>query len=375
MAIKEKYSQCDCPIASMTDRRRTMNTIMTLLRRATSFPLGLALQGGGAHGAFTWGVLDALLEDGRFDFDAISGTSSGAMNAVVLTYGLSKGTNCHRSTRLEMAREALAAFWNAVANSSAAMLAQGDGESTTLSPAGRLLFDWTYWLSPSQFNPMQYNPLRDIVQAQIDFHLLQRTSICKLFIAATQANTGRLRLFREHELTADHLLASACLPSLHHPVEIDGEFYWDGGYAANPAVIPLLSATCPHDVLLVLISPLRHNRTPATAQEIRQRSAELAFTAPFFREMQTLGQAVQLCAKRPWLIAGQMERRILAARFHMIEGTDLATLQRTETKVIAHPTFLRSLHDQGRRRAQIWLNESGSDVAHRSSINIAKLFG
>ena len=193
--------------------------------------INLALQGGGAHGAFTWGVLDALLEDGRCEFEGVSGTSAGAMNAIFLAQGLMAGG---REGGREHARAALSRFWTAVASSSP--FDQSGNAAASMAPAMKLMLQWTEYLSPEQLNPLDLNPLRDIIAEQIDFAALRRASPVKLFIAATHANSGKLRIFRNAELSVDTLLASACLPTIHRSIVIDGEPYWDGGYSANPAV-------------------------------------------------------------------------------------------------------------------------------------------
>lgn len=242
------------------------------LKRLPSKPrICLALQGGGAHGAFTWGVLDFLLEASDLQFEGVSGTSAGAMNAVVLADGLMKGGR-------DGARAALAEFWREVAASVPFEVAVRtlDGESVTLTPAMKMMMGWTSLFSPYELNPFDLNPLRKLVTRMVDFERLRRRSPVKLFIAATAANTGRLRLFKEHELTVDSILASACLPSIHHSVEIDGEPYWDGGFTANPAVFPLFYECPGRDILLVLINPLRHRDTPRSAEEIRTRSQNSA---------------------------------------------------------------------------------------------------
>ena len=240
--------------------------------------INLALQGGGAHGAFTWGVLDALLEDGRTRFEGVSGTSAGAMNAVVMAHGLLEGGR-------DGARAALQVFWDAVAASMPAELtmASGDGKNVRLVPIARMLLQWTHYFSPAQINPFDLDPLRDIVTAQIDFERLRARSPLRLFLAATHANSGKLRLFRETEVSADALLASACLPTMHRAIEIDGEPYWDGGYCANPAVFPLFYDCDASDIVLVLLSPLKHIETPHTAQGIQTRVLEIAFNATFLR--------------------------------------------------------------------------------------------
>ena len=214
----------------MTDPKQTWFSRLrrTLTRQAP--PLNLALQGGGAHGAFTWGVLDALLAEPRLSFEGISGTSAGAMNAVILTEGWRKGGR-------DGAREALGRFWSALGKSPGMrMLVQGSGESIGISSTGKFLMQWAGMFTPAQLNPMDLNPLRDLLKKHVDFEALCKDSPFKLFIAATQANSGKVRLFRETELTTDVLLASACLPKMHRAVTIEGEPYWDGGYSANPAV-------------------------------------------------------------------------------------------------------------------------------------------
>ena len=209
----------------------------TIATRDASAPaLSLALQGGGAHGAYTWGVLDRLLEDG-WRLDGISGTSAGAMNAVALAQGWTHGG-------ADGARESLSTFWDAVADSTPFELnllqslnSAGDGG---MPGPMNMMMSLTRLFSPYEFNPFELNPLRDVVRAQFDFERIRQDCRLKLFIAATHVTSGKVRLFRTGELSEDALLASACLPTLHHAVEIDGEAYWDGGFTANPAIYPLM---------------------------------------------------------------------------------------------------------------------------------------
>lgn len=333
----------------------------------SSTPLvNLALQGGGAHGAFTWGVLDALLEDGRLDFEGVSGTSAGAMNAVALAHGLLQNGR-------EGAREALARFWQAVASSAPLASAGADTERGSLPPNMRLLLHWTQQLSPEQLNPFDVNPLRDILVEQIDFARLRAGSPLKLFIAATHANSGRLRLFREHELSVESTLASACLPTLHHTVEIDGEPYWDGAYSANPALFPLLyDCTCA-DTLLVLLNPPQYRQTPHSSAEIRQRSLELAFHSTFLREMHSLARAREFIGRK-LLPLGRLERRLTRARLHLIAAGEVTGGLAAESKLTTSLPFLEKLRDQGRARTQAWLAEHFRDLGRRSSVDIATLF-
>jgi NTE family protein len=330
--------------------------------------LNLALQGGGAHGAFTWGVLDALIEDPRIHFEGLSGSSAGAMNAVVMADGWMKAGR-------KGAQEALAAFWDVIGKQMpSGMVSKGAGDAIDLSPAGKLLASWARYFSPSQLNPFDLNPLRELLEQQIDFERLRLSSPFKLFVGATQANSGKLRVFREHELTVDVLMASACLPKIHHAVEIDGEPYWDGGYSANPAVFPLFFDCESHDVLLVLLSPLKHEGTPRTREEIDARIIELAFSAHFMREMRMFARA-RAYTPPSFLTRGRLERRLQTTHFHMIDSSDLASLRRTETKLLAYGPFLQRLREQGRQRATAWLTAHVGSVGRRSSIDVNQHFG
>ena len=330
--------------------------------------LNLALQGGGAHGAFTWGVLDRLLEDPSLQFEGLSGSSAGAMNAVVLADGWLKGGR-------EGARSGLAAFWTEVGKQMPwTMVTQGEGEAISLSPASKWLANWAGYFSPTQLNPFDLNPLRDLLNRLVDFEQLRARSPFKLFVGTTQANSGRLRVFREHELSVDVLLASACLPKIHRSVEIDGEPYWDGGYCANPAVFPLFYDCESPDVLLVLLSPLRREGTPRSVEEIEARIVELAFSANFMREMRMFAQATDYSSPA-FLTLGRLERRLQRMRFHMIDSSRLVSLQRTETKALAHRPFLELLCGQGRERASTWLADDAEGVGKRSTVDVKKWFG
>ena len=330
--------------------------------------LNLALQGGGAHGAFTWGVLDRLLEDPSLQFEGLSGSSAGAMNAVVLADGWLKGGR-------EGARSGLAAFWTEVGKQMPwTMVTQGEGDAISLAPASKWLANWAGYFSPTQLNPFDLNPLRDLLNRLVDFEQLRARSPFKLFVGTTQANSGRLRVFREHELSVDVLLASACLPKIHRSVEIDGEPYWDGGYCANPAVFPLFYDCESPDVLLVLLSPLRREGTPRSVEEIEARIVELGFSANFMREMRMFAQATDY-SNPAFLTLGRLERRLQRMRFHMIDSSRLVSLQRTETKALAHRPFLELLCGQGRERASAWLADDAEGVGKRSTVDVKKWFG
>jgi NTE family protein len=329
--------------------------------------IALALQGGGAHGAFTWGVLDRLLESGRFHPAAISGTSAGAMNAIALAQGFMEDG-------ADGARAALARFWTAVGTRVPFdLLTSGDAARPGFNATARALMHWTRMLSPYQFNPLGTNPLRDVLLEQIDFERLRRHSRLRLFIAATHANSGRLRLFENHELSVDAALASACLPTLHHAVQINGEPYWDGGYSANPALFPLARSGV-RELLIVTLMPLRYARTPHGAEEIQSRAIEFAFNATFVREACLLAEASAEARRTTWPFAGGLERRLRRLHFHLIDAHDDLGGLAGETRLIAHLPFLQSLHELGRARAQRWLDEHGHAVGRRSSVDLAALY-
>jgi NTE family protein len=337
------------------------------MNRGATAPLSLALQGGGAHGSFTWGVLDALLAHGRHPIRAISGTSAGAINAVVLADGWLNGGP-------DGAREALARFWSAVGRQLPfKWFTVGNGEDVGLSPAARAMLHWTRYLSPYQLNPLDLNPLRELLRAQVDFERLRRASEIQLFVSASNATSGRLRVFRTREIGVEAVLASACLPTLHHAVEIDGEPYWDGGYTANPALFPLIVDGRPADLLIVMLSPLAHVGAPRSAQEIQERVLEITFNAAFLREARLLGEA-QLLARRSWLPMGTLERRVRRMRFHLIDAHDELGALPTETKLIAHLPFLERLRDRGRERAQAWLAQHDGAIGQRSSVDLLRTF-
>ena len=335
---------------------------------ATKPPMNLALQGGGAHGAFTWGVLDALLQDPRIAFEGMSGSSAGAINAVVLADGWQKGGR-------EGARKGLADFWNDIGQQlPPSVVTQGHSESISLTPASKMLANWAGQFSPYQLNPLGLNPLRDVLKRQIDFESLQKNSPFKLFIGTTQANTGKLRIFRENELTVDVLLASSCLPKIHHAIEIDGEPYWDGGYTANPAVFPLFYDCDSGDVLLVLLNPLLREGKLNTVEEIETRISDLAFSANFMREMRMFTQATEFAGTGK-LAQGWLEQRLKSIRFHMIDVNDLTSLERSDTKAIAHTPFLELLRDQGSERGQEWLKAHASSIGEQGTLDVKKWFG
>ena len=313
-----------------------------------------------------------MLEDSAFTFEGVSGTSAGAMNALCLAHGLMIGGR-------DGARETLARFWTSVAASSPfAGASEGNGE---VSPVLKLMLQWTTHLSPEQINPFDLNPLRDIIEAQFDFERLRRSSPVQLFIAATHANSGKLRLFRNAELTTDTLLASACLPTIHRSVVIDGEPYWDGGYSANPAVFPLAYQCRSADILLVLLTPLRYAETPVTADDIRQRLLELSFNSTFLREMRMFAHLREEVGGSGlghrllrWLPVGRLERRVAELRFHAISADAVLGELPPGSKLSVNLPFFENLRDRGREHARHWLDTYRNKVGRQATLDLGQLF-
>jgi NTE family protein len=329
-------------------------------------PIDLALQGGGSHGAFTWGVLDRLLEEPWLQIVAISGTSAGAMNAAVLADGWTEGG-------AEGARAALDAYWQRVSRAAAfsplqrtlvdRMLGRWTLDSSPVFVAMDLM---TRVFSPYDLNPRGFNPLRDILAESIDFTRLARSPI-KLFITATNVHTGRGRIFRNAEITADVLLASACLPTMFQAVEIDGEPYWDGGFAGNPTITPLVRESDAHDSILVQINPRERPSTPRTAAEILNRLNEISFNSPLMKELRMIALLREVADP------GKGEgARWAGMRTHRIM-TDLMTDLGYSSKLNAEWEFLSMLRTDGRRAASEFLDAHADDLGRRSTTDIDML--
>jgi NTE family protein len=308
--------------------------------------VSLALQGGSAHGAFTWGVLDRLLEDPRIEIEGVSATSAGAMNAAVMAHGLTTGGR-------KCAREALEEFWLGVARISA--------------PFGGLqLFEFvSRFLSPYQLNPLNYNPLRQLIQEVIDFERLRQGSAVKLFLSATNVRTGKIKVFTDNELTADCVLASACLPFLYQAVEVDGEYYWDGGYMGNPALFPLIYSCQSRDVLIVHVNPIERPDRPTSAREIMTRVNEISFNSSLMREMRVVAFVTKLIDDGK-LSKGDAKRVLI----HSVCADDVMRGLGAGSKLNADVGFLRQLRALGRDRTQAWINDHFDDLGSRSTVDI-----
>jgi NTE family protein len=323
----------------------------------------LGLQGGGAHGAFTWGVLDRLLEESWLMFDGVSGTSAGAMNAAVMADGLAEGGP-------PQARAALELFWKRV--SDAALLSplrRGPLEILTgrwtldYSPVFAALDIAARVLSPYDVNPLGSNPLRQILADSVDFGRLARAPI-KLFVTATNVRTGRGRVFRSADITPDVLLASACLPTLFQAVEIDGDPYWDGGYSGNPTMAPLIRECSASDTILVQINPIERPGTPKTAREIHNRLNEVAFNAVLIKELRAA--ALLRKAADPGSGEGAVWARM---RVHRI-ASDLMVDLGYSSKLLAEWEFFLMLRDEGRKAAGAFIDVHGDDLGRRSTLDL-----
>ena len=317
--------------------------------------LTLALQGGGAHGAFTWGVLDKLLEVG-LQPEAISGTSAGTMNAVILAEGW-------RLDGADGARDLLQQFWL--------------GLALPDSFAAQKPVDWwrklTKHLSPYDLNPFDYNPLKELLEKLIDYEALRASSPIRLHIAATQVETGALRLFRETELSVEHMLASACLPSLYKAVEIEGKHYWDGGFSGNPVLHPLITEAASSDLLCVLLQPLIRPDLPTQSAAITERMNELMFQSAFMRELELVKDYQHHLRRNLWLL-GRQESRWRKLRMHLIEPDEILASMDAASRFDTRKGFLESLYQQGIVQAEKWLVESKREVGRSSSWKFETLF-
>jgi NTE family protein len=321
-----------------------------------------ALQGGGAHGAFTWGVLDRLLEEPRFQIDGVSATSAGAINAVVLAHGLTVGGR-------EGAINALADFWQRVAKSSVLQPSWYDrvthNHGLEHSP-GYFFFDMlSRVFSPYQLNPFNYNPLRSVLEEVVDFESLRRQCVIKLFLCATNVRTGKVRVFSNDEICMTRVLASACLPLYSQAVEIDGEYFWDGGYMGNPALFPLIYECKSRDIIVIHINPTERHEIPKTAPEIVNRINEISFNSSLFREIRAIAFVTKLIDDRK-VTDGSLKRILI----HSIEADDVMQGLGATSKLNADWEFLMHLHDVGHNRAGLWLEAHLDMVGIESTVDI-----
>jgi NTE family protein len=334
--------------------------------------INLALQGGGAHGAFTWGVLDRVLEDDRLHIDGVSGTSAGAMNGAVMVSG-------HIAGGSEGARKALDRFWESVSalgvlspiHASWYDRATGNWDLDS-SPASVWLDTLSRVVSPYQTNPLNLSPLGDLLAQLVDFEGLRKGDGVRLFVSATNVNTGKIRVFERKDLTLERLLASAALPNVFQAEVIDGEAYWDGGYMGNPAIFPLIYGCDSRDIVIVQVNPLTREGVPKTAGEIMNRLNEITFNASLAHEMRAIAFVLKLLDQLPG--DAPVVRGLKRLHVHMIADEPAMESLGVASKLNTDMDFLLYLKRLGRETAERWLLKNFDALGHRSTLDIRKTF-
>ncbi|MEM1048805.1 MAG: patatin-like phospholipase family protein [Pseudomonadota bacterium] len=331
--------------------------------------INLGLQGGGAHGAYTWGVIDRLLEDERLDIEGVTGTSAGAMNAVVLADGIAKGGR-------DGARESLTEFWRAVSKTARASPIQRSaldmlfGNWSLDSSPTYLFFDvLTRFSSPYDFNPFDINPLRDVVRDQVDFDAVRSVKDIKVFVAATNVHSGKIRVFDHDDISLDAVMASACLPHVFKAVEIDGVPYWDGGYMGNPPLFPLFYNSSASDTIIIQINPIERPETPKTARDIVNRLNEITFNATLLRELRAIDFVTRL------IDDGKLDsKEYMRVYLHRISADEDLKPLSASSKLNAEWAFLTHLRDIGRRAADHWLAANFDRIGNESTLDLRAEF-
>lgn len=327
--------------------------------------INLALQGGGSHGAFTWGVLDRILEDDRLSIEAVTGASAGAINAVIMAHGIATGGH-------EGAREALSQFWTRIGVIGNGSLFQRSfldrlrgSWSIDNSPAFTAFDIMTRLVSPYDLNPLNLNPLRKLIDDIVDFGAIHCCSRLKLFISATNVRTGRVKVFSQSRLTVDKVIASTCLPLVFQAVEIEGEHYWDGGYMGNPPLWPMFYSSRSRDLVIVEINPIEREEIPRTAHDILNRLNEINFNSSLINELRSIEFVGRLVDEGA--LDGNRYRKFLV---HMIRGgTDMSALG-AASKFNAELEFIQHLKQLGRAAADSWLERNFDDLGVKGTIDL-----
>lgn len=330
--------------------------------------INLAIQGGGAHGAFAWGIMDRLLEDGRFHVEGISGTSAGSLNATVLAYGLLIGG-------LDGAREQLDKFWRSIAVAGALYnpCKQMPWEQFFFANKmdNSMAFKWfealTHTFSPYQLNPFDLNPLKDVLLDNVDFHRLQQCQITQLFLAATNVRTGQVRIFNTNEITADTVLASSCLPFIFKAIEIDGDYYWDGGYTGNPSLFPFFYHVKSQDIIILHINPIERPAPPTLPEQIFNRINEISFNNSLLKELRSIA-FVQKLLEEGW-IKDEFKDKLKYIYLHSISADKALYDLSVASKVSSDWDFLLMLKNRGRAKAAEWIDENYNKIGVQSSFN------
>lgn len=326
----------------------------------------MGLQGGGAHGAFTWGILDKILEDGRLNIDGICATSAGSFNAAILSYGRLKGGN-------EGAREALYNFWFKVSRT-------GHHQNEIPTPIDNFILYWnmsvfdslSHVVSPYQFNPNNANVLRDILLESVNFDELKKANSTNLFISATNVRTGKVRVFNTKELSADVILASSCLPNLYQAVKVGDDYYWDGGYTGNPAIFPLFYHGNTNDVIIVHINPMIRSKLPTSSHEIINRQNEITFNSSLLHEFRAIA-FVKKMFNEGWL-KDEFKSKLKDIHIHSIRADEALHDFNATSKYDTHWHFLTNLRDLGRIEAATWLEANFDSIGKKSTVDLHKDF-
>ncbi len=329
-------------------------------------PINLALQGGGAHGAFTWGALDALLADGRLQIDGLSGASAGAMNAVVVADGLREGGP-------DGARKQLLQFWRAVSLDGQLDKAQRKLFDVYMGAFDPLKFSASLWqsassfMSPYDFNPLDINPLRSTLTKLVDFDALRTSAGPQLYISATDVTTGKIKVFERNELRAEMVMASACLPTLFKAVDVDGVPYWDGGYSGNPPLFPFFYGTDCLDIILIQLDPIVRPGTPDTATEISQRMNEITFNAPLLGEFRAMSFVAKLIDMGR--LQGMPYKKI---RMHLIEGGKELAAYTADTKMQADFSLFQKLFDLGHAAGKKFIEANYEAIGNHATLDMTQ---
>jgi NTE family protein len=325
--------------------------------------INLALQGGGSHGAFTWGVIDRLLEDERLTFDGITATSAGGVNAVLIADGLARGGR-------KGAKELMHTFWKKMSDTTSASIIapslfdqMNPNFGLEHSPGYVMVDIISRFMSPYQLNPMDVNPMRDLLNEVVDFELVRAQKVVKLFLSATNVRTGKVAVFPSSEITADHVLASACLPFMMRSPVIDGEAYWDGGFMGNPAIFPVIYGCQSQDVLLVHLTPTERAELPTNSRAILNRMQEISFNSSLMREMRAVAFVTQMIDEGK--LAGGKRMFI-----HLIEAEDIIKELSGSSKMNANWKFLMHLFEIGRDRADKWLATNYERVGSETTVDL-----
>jgi NTE family protein len=373
LSIGRKYAGLAVPERAAAEKRRRDAT-GRVMGKTEEKKINLALQGGGSHGAFTWGVLDRLLEDERVAIDGISATSAGAMNGAALCYGYAVGGRVG-------ARRVLASLWYGIASITAPQWLPQTGlhkevgrlwreYMKAIAPFFSAFQRMSYLMSPYEFNPLNINPLKQVLEDVIDFSILSAgDSTIKLYISATNVRTGKIKVFEKSELSAHAVLASSCLPMVFHAVEVGGEYYWDGGFMGNPALFPLIYGCDSHDILVVHINPLERAEVPQSAFEILNRVNEVSFNSSLMREMRAIAYITKLIDDG--IITGDSAKRMY---MHAIAADEVLTKLGMVSMMNTDWDFLQELRDIGRRYAERWLEATWDRVGKESTIRIEALY-